>query len=361
MTRIPAELVAGYEGSLDGAAHSLLGLRALMAELADQGVSADQALRGTGIDPCQMDDPALLISPNQKIAIFGNAGRLAKRPDLGLRAGARQRLSDFGVFGYALASSATFGDALALGMKHLRLAGPVLEKRFCLVGDTALFEGRDVLALGPVLPLATEFWFSSILKLITCVIETSFPSRRLLLPYPRPAHAAAYERMFGCPAQFDAGVVQWQFDAAVLQAPCPEANPITAGLCTQFCERILDSLPHESALARSVRNACLGSRGKFPSAREMAERLGLSVRTLHRRLTEEGQHYQGIVDEVRSALAIEFLRNTTLSVEEIACRVGFTESSNFRKAFRRWTGRSPACFRAPQGKAVAAAARAGAH
>jgi AraC-like DNA-binding protein len=361
MTRISAELVGSYKDGRDVAAHSLLGLRALMAELADQGVGADAALRGTGIAPGQMDDPALRISPNQKIALFGNAGRLAQRPDLGLRAGARQRLSDFGVFGYALASSASFGEALALGMKHLKLAGPVLEKRFRLSGDTALFEGRDVLALGPVLPLATEFWLSSILKLISCVIETPFPSRRLLLPYARPAHAAAYERMFGCPAQFDAGVLQWQFDAAVLQAPCPEANPITAALCSQFCERLLDSLPQESALARSVRNACLGSRGNFPSAREMAGRLGLSVRTLHRRLTEEGQHYQGIVDEVRSALAIEFLRNTTLSVEEVACRVGFTESSNFRKAFRRWTGQSPARFRAPQGQAPAAAARAPTH
>lgn len=164
--------------------------------------------------------------------------------------------------------------------------------------------------------------------------------------------------MFGCPARFEAGVLQWHFDAAVLQAPCPEANPITAGLCAQFCERLLDSLPHETALARSVRDACLGSRGSFPSARDVAARLGLSVRTLHPRLTEEGQHYQGIVDQVRSALAIELLGNTTLSVEEVASRVGFAESSNFRKAFRRWTGQSPVRFRAPEGQPRAAAAPA---
>lgn len=139
------------------------------------------------------------------------------------------------------------------------------------------------------------------------------------------------------------------------------ASGTTAGLCAQFCERLLDSLPHETALARSVCDACLGSRGIFPSARDMAARLGLSLRTLHRRLTEEGQHYQGIVDEVRSALAIELLRNTTLSVEEVASRVGFTDRSNFRKAFRRWTGQSPARFRAPQGHARAAAAPARAH
>ena len=79
---------------------------------------------------------------------------------------------------------------------------------------------------------------------------------------------------------------------------------------------------------------------------EMAARLGLSVRTLHRRLAEQGQQYQRIVDEVRRSLAIEFLENTSLSVEEIAGRVGFSEASNFRKAFRKWTGRPPTHFRA---------------
>ena len=99
-------------------------------------------------------------------------------------------------------------------------------------------------------------------------------------------------------------------------------------------------------MARSIRTACLNSRGEFPNADEMASRLGLSVRTLHRRLAEQGQHYQRIVDDVRRTLAIEFLQKTSLPVEEIAGRVGFSEASNFRKAFRKWTGHAPAHFRA---------------
>ena len=178
------------------------------------------------------------------------------------------------------------------------------------------------------------------------VLEAPMPSRRLLLPYARPAHAPAYERMFGCPVEFDAGVMEWHFDAAVLRVPCPNANPITAGICAQFCERMFDSLPDETDLSRSIRTACLNSRGEFPNADEMASRLGLSVRTLHRRLAEQGQHYQRIVDDVRRTLAIEFLQKTSLPVEEIAGRVGFSEASNFRKAFRKWTGHAPAHFRA---------------
>ncbi|HMO45999.1 MAG TPA: AraC family transcriptional regulator [Rubrivivax sp.] len=326
------------------AAHNMLGLGALVAEMFDQGIAAEALLQGTGLEPRQLDDPQARITQQQKLTIFRNAKRLTSVPEVGLRAGARQRLSDFGVYGYALVSSRTFGEAVLLGIKHVHLAGPVLDKRFRIDGDSAVFEAHGMREVGDVLPLASEFWFASILRLTHCVLEAPLPSRRLLLPYPRPGHASACERMFGCAVDFDADVMEWHFDAAVLRVPCPSANPITAGLCAQFCERMLDSLPEESELLRRIRTACLNSRGEFPNADEMAARLGLSVRTLHRRLAEQGQPYQHLVDDVRRSLAIEFLQNTSLSVEEIAGRVGFSEASNFRKAFRKWTGHAPAHF-----------------
>ena len=190
--------------------------------------------------------------------------------------------------------------------------------------------------------------------------EAPLPSRLLLLPYRRPVHAAAYERLFGCPVRFDAGVMEWHFDASVLGEPCPNANPITADLCTRFCERMLEHLPGDSDLSRTIRTACLNRRGDCPNAVDMAARLGLSERTLHRRLAQEGKRYQEIIDDVRRSLAEEFLRNTSLSIEEVAARVGFSEAANFRRAFRKWTGHAPGSYRvaAPDSEA---AAGSGAH
>lgn len=325
--------------------HSMLGMGALLAELRDQGIAADAVLKGTGLTERQFADPQGRMSHTQKIAIYRNAQRLSNTPELGLRAGGRQRLSDFSVYGYALVSSPTFADAVALGVRHIKLAGPVLEKRFRVEGDTAIFEGLDVLALGELLPLVSEYWFASVHKLITCVLEAPLPSRLLMLPYARPAHAAAYERVFGCPVRFEAGRMEWHFDAAVLGVSLPNANPITAEMCAQMCERLLHGLPDESDLERSIRTACFNSCGDFPTLDQMATRLGLSARTLQRRLTELGRHYQEIVDEVRTSLAIEFLTQTTLSVDEVSQRVGFSEASNFRKAFRKWTGKAPSEYR----------------
>ncbi|XHS79947.1 AraC family transcriptional regulator [Burkholderiaceae bacterium UC74_6] len=348
---VPAPLIAQEAAATGSAVHTMLGLGALVAEMQEQGISPPALLLGTGLEPEQLEDVGARISTEQKVRLLRNAMRLSSQPDVGLRAGMRQRLSDFGVWGYALVSSRNFGDAVMLGVKHVRLAGPVLEKRFRIEGGSAIFEAHDVMNLGDVLPLATEFWFASIHKLGTCILEAPIPSRKLLLPYKRPAHAAAYEQLFNCTVLFDQPVMEWHFDAAVLGQPCPNANPITTGLCERFCERLLDPLlngpnGNGSELSRQIRTACLNGRGDFPSAEVMAGRLGLSVRTLHRRLAAEGLQYQRILDEVRHSLAVEFLRGTSLSVEQVAARVGFSDASNFRKAFRKWTGSTPADFRA---------------
>ncbi|WP_431120867.1 AraC family transcriptional regulator [Variovorax paradoxus] len=339
------ELVGSYGMELEAPVHSVLGLGALLAEMAGQGVSAEVVLGGSGLEARQLVDPEVRMSHRQKITIFRNAQRMAGLPDVGLRAGARQRLSDFGVYGYALTSSAAFGDAVMLGMKYLKLAGPVVHKRFRLLGDTALLEGVDVLSLGSVLPLATEFWLASMLQLATNILAAPFPSQCLRLPYPRPVHAAAYERMFGCPVHFGAPLIEWEFDAAVLRMACPGANPATARLCASFCDQIMRTQPEGGGLADQIRAVCLSNQGRMSNADAVARLLGLSVRTMHRRLAEDGLGFQAIADEVRQAIAASLLRNSPLSIDEIAERVGFSEAANFRKAFRRWTGLSPTQYR----------------
>jgi len=199
--------------------------------------------------------------------------------------------------------------------------------------------------LGPLLPLVTEFWFSSTQALISRVLEGLFEARRLLLPYPGPAHAKRYEEVLRCPVEFDAGVMQWQFDAALMTLPLPNANPITADACADFCARMLEAIGGEHGLFKSIKLACLNSAGGFPRVEDMAERLHLSPRTLHRRLADAGTGYQDILDGIRKRLAVEFLERTGLSIDQIAERSGFSDVCNFRKAFKKWTGQSPAYYR----------------
>jgi len=335
-----------YRSNVDLPNHSLQGLARLFEELEKQGVRAEETLAGTGIAKRDLCDPELQISDRQRIRIFGNVHAMSKDPLIGLKVGMRQRLSDFGIYGYAVSSSATFGKAIEFGIKHIRLAGPVLEKNFRVEGSVAIFEGHDVLTLSSLLPLVTEFWFASMQALIEKVLEKPFRAERLLLPYPAPAYASYYREIFRCPVEFEAGKMQWIFDASLLSHPLPNANIITADMCAKFCQRLIESLPEsESKLVQAVRLTLLHNRGNFPSAELMANRQHMSVRTLHRRLASANTSYQEILDEVRHRLAKEYLRDTKMSIEEIADRTGFADASNFRKAYRKWTGLSPREFR----------------
>ena len=103
--------------------------------------------------------------------------------------------------------------------------------------------------------------------------------------------------------------------------------------------------PGESDLVRKIRITCLNSPKRFPAAGEIVQELGLSLRTLHRHLADEGLSYQLIVDGMRQAVATELLENTHLGIKQVAERVGFADATSFRKAFRKWTGRAPSDFR----------------
>jgi AraC-like DNA-binding protein len=337
----------------DAPVQSLFGLSAIAAELAAQGVSVQDLFARTGIHPWQLEDPRVRMSHRQRLAIYRNARTLAKRSEVALLAGARQRLSDYGIYGYAMVSSATFGQALLLSLEHVTMAGPAVKQiSFSIESGTAILRSHGVESLGDLLPFAAEFWRSSMTSLFSHVLEAPFPTKRMIFTFPPPPHWRLYERMFNCPIEFGRDAMEWHFDAAVLDQPCPNANPITTQVCQQFCDRVLTEASGDTDLARQIRSACLNSSQQFPSAAQMAEKIGLSLRTLHRRLADSGLSYQGIIDDFRRSVATEFLENTQLQIDQVAERVGFADATSFRKAFKKWTGRSPSYYRRAIGDEV---------
>jgi AraC-like DNA-binding protein len=338
--------VSSLSADLDAPIQSLLGLTALAAELAAQGVSVKALFARTGVQPWQLEDPQARISHRQRLTIYRNARALSKRPDIGLLAGARQRISDYGIFGYAMVSSSTFGEALTFSLDHITMAGPAVAQISLSIEDrSAVLRSHGIQSLGDLLPFIAEFWRSSMTALFSKVLESPFPSTRMIFPFRAPAHWRNYERMFNCPIEFGADSMEWHFNASLLKHACPNANPITAQVCQKFCDLVMAEQPGEADLVRQIRVACLNSPKRFPSANEIAPQLGLSLRTLHRRLAKGGLSYQSVLDDMRRTVATEFLENTHLLIDQVAERVGFADATSFRKAFRKWTGHSPTHYR----------------
>ncbi|WP_375176465.1 AraC family transcriptional regulator [Marinobacter mobilis] len=334
-----------YGRDLQVRQYSTLGLSALVKELDAQGVDPARLLTGTDLSLATINDPNTRISHQQKVQIFRNMQQSMVKPDSALLAGQHQRISDFGIYGYAVLSSRTFGEAVDFGVRHVRLLGPVFEKSFHLEGDEGVFTGLQMMPLGDLLPMATEFWLTSIQKLAYWILEDNLPSKSLHLPYPAPEYWQRYEEVFGCPVTFSSDIMEWRFEASILAESCPNANPITASITADLCDQLMASLPTDSKLVEQIRKVCLSQRGKFPSAEDLAQQVGMSTRTLHRQLATENRSYQAVVDEIRCTLAKQFLDQPDLPVEEVAAQVGFSEAANFRKAFKRWTGLTPSEYR----------------
>src|SRR5215469_779733 len=268
----PFEVVTPVLGDPDAPTQNVVGLVALAAELAAEGISVRDLFARTGIDAAQLEDAHARISHRQRLAIYRNAMRLAKRSDVGLLAGARQRISDYGIYGYAMVSSPTFGDALNFSLDHVTMAGPAVRQISFRIesGTTAILRSHGLDTLGELLPFAAEFWRSSMTVLFSRVLELPFPSKRMIFPYPPPIHWRNYERLFNCPIDFNADRMEWHFDAKVLDLSCPNANPITAEICQQVCDTVLTKHPGESDLVRRIRAACLNSPNRFPPASDIA-------------------------------------------------------------------------------------------
>jgi AraC-like DNA-binding protein len=151
--------------------------------------------------------------------------------------------------------------------------------------------------------------------------------------------------MFGVMPAFGQDVNAVHFERAWLDAPLPQANERTAQLCEAQCRDLLDRRRARTGWSARVRDELLRQPSAAPSMESVAERLHMTVRTLHRKLADEQTSFRALLDEVRGSLAEELLASPGLSVKEIAERLGYAEPSSFIHAFKRWKGVPPRAFR----------------
>lgn len=316
------------------------GLKALVEELASQSIEERQLLKASGLRSL-----AGSLTQAQLFAVMKGAQAIARDPLTALKAGTRQRIHHFGVYGFALATSPTFGETFTFFREHAALAGAVLRITYRREGRRGIILSHNPQSLGRTLPFVAEFWRSSMTALAREILGVPFPSLLMRFPYPRPRQAQAYRETFGCPVEFDSDAMEWHFEASVLERPCPSASSLTAHVCQEFCERVIVSDTDGSALQREIRGLVLAHSRRRVTADEAAASLGLSKRTLLRRLGAEKTSFQQLIDQTRAAIACEYLENTELPVSEISERCGYGDEANFRKAFTRWRGRTPAAWR----------------
>lgn len=317
-------------------------LAALVEVLAEQGIAPEASLRGSGIDPTQIYDASVLTSVRQYAIVCRNAVSLSCEPDTAFRVGARLHLSAYGMYGYALMSCLSLRDFFRLGVKYHHLATPALSIDWKENSDTVVWLFPDALISSPSRELKEfliEQQFSAHVTHIRDVAGPDCSPIEARFSYPAPAHADRYPQHLDCPCHFDREQCELVYDAAILNRKPQLAHNITATLLQETCDRLIGQAKASVGASGEVYQIIMSTPGILPSMETVARAMNMTSRTLRRRLLAEKTSFVAILDDVRCSLALEYLKTTKMSAEDIATLLGFNDSAAFRRALKRWTGK----------------------
>lgn len=347
------------DAAIDACIHAPYKIAMLVRAAQEEGLRSEDVLAGTGLRAADMDDPDTRTSTRQFVLACRNAIELGASPELPFRMGSQVRLSSYGLYGYAMLTSATVREAFQFAVRYHRLTTPTWRMSMHEEGGESVWRFRDLLGLAlddPLYRFLYELQLSAHKSLGKDFFVDPPPTTLSQVRYARPAHAELYEKWLGHPVDFDRSENEFRFSAAMLSTPMPLHHPLTAAMVRDMCDRLLEESRSASGVGRQVYELLTEQPGRFLGMTEVARTLNTSPRTLRRHLAAEGTSYQVILDDVRCRLAKHYLLDTQMTSDDIASALGFSDAANFRHAFNKWTKHSPGEFRRKMLSAAAAPA-----
>ena len=316
----------------------LSGLRAM-------GADVDAICRRVDLSLSELQDPDARIAFELGIQLSLESAQAVRDPAFGLHLAERYTPGLFGLLDYLAHSSRTLGDAIKHLCRYNRLLQDAAETLLEMEGSRVVIWQR---LLGTVWlpPGVVENSMANLVVIGRTLTGASLVPIEVLFRHPAPDYAAEHERIFQTSVRFEA-----ERDAVVLRAedlelPVTKSDPGLCSILDRHAQSLLESQPRVARFSARVRKLCAGMvKDGTPTAERIARELRMSERTLRRRLNKEGTTFEELVDELRRVLTEHYLDFPDMSLEQIALMVGYSESSAFRRAFRRWYGTSPADYR----------------
>jgi AraC-like DNA-binding protein len=309
-----------------------------------RGCDLDALLADTSLDQGGIADIGARVSDRDFSQVVANAMRLTRDPALGLALGLRLNLSAHAVLGQAFMTCRDLGQVIELFLKYYHLLAPALHIDYEVVGERCIL---TTVASPADIPLefSHELICAAMLNTLRGLLNRDKLTLHIEAPYPEPAYSERYYELLGDNVQFNCVQGRISFDRSLLDAPLPSSNPALRTLYENECARLLADLEEEDSIAERTLRLLRKLEGQYPQMPQTAKMLNLSPRTYRRRLESENESYQGLLDQVRAEHATRYLQNTRLPLSTIAYMVGFNDPSNFRRAYSKWTGRSPRSVR----------------
>ena len=302
-------------------------------------------LIGIGLDEQTLSDPDGRVPVSMAAAFFARALDHTGDTNLGLHLAENAELSSFDVHFYAMASSPTLGAAYERLSRYQRLIHETSRVELEIGAKQATLRHR--LAGGNAAPRHTaEFLLAAWVRAGRIMTGLDWTPDEVRFAHPAPQDVREHERIFRAPVGFGMGQNALVLSAPLLQMPCIGADSGLAAVLDRYAVDRLEKAPRTNSAADRIRTLIRDElRGGNPTAPRIATRLKMSVRTLNRLLAAEDTSFRDLLDALRHELAVELLAGDEASIAEVGFLLGFAELSSFHRAFRRWTGRTPAEFR----------------
>jgi len=322
-------------------------LNFISAILAKNGVSLSSLLKDTEIEPHELNDREYKIQKEQIITFYRNILAL-QIPGINLVLGDSIKPNDYGLYGCTLLCCKGLKAALEFSIRYHNL----VTKTVCMtlnVGektDLSYFRFEDLLLAHDLIEFNIELQCAIVLSLVReCLDNKNFTFDELRFSFDKPKHYKLYQEHFNCPISYGNPYNEFVLNNDKLLLKTPRSNPFAMPLLLDQCDMVLNSISTKNEFLITINQWVAANMHKDINSEELASYLCMAPRTLRRKLAEQGTSFRDIVKVLRCEAAKKLLHETHLTVEDIAYSIGFNDTSNFRAAFKKWTGQTPASFR----------------
>jgi len=279
-----------------------------------------------------------------------NAYQHLNKPHLGLQLGMELGVTTHGMLGVAALSSLTYGGSLNLTARYFKCRFPVFECLYKESNESISLELHENVATGRVKLFLIESIFSSLKEVSKLLIGDACEQIHFEFDFPEPEYLDEYQKTLGDNIHFNRPGNRMLVPKSIEGISLKMAEPLTKKLAESSCRKVLVYFPQQAEYSNKIRSFFKIHEQNilefsFLSMERISEKLNMSPRTLRRRLKQEGTSFQELIDERREKLAIRYLKETELSITQIASRLDFNDAGYFSRSFKRRIGVSPKKYR----------------
>ncbi len=322
----------------------------MLRYLERRGHAASDVCREAGIDPAVMTRPHDRVPDSRMAALWDVAVTRTRDPQVAVHMTEEYHPAALDIFGYIVLTCRTVGDTLSCLVRYAGVMNDSLQVALVHDGPNAIVSLEFVDAhRRPVQQahhrhIVDSMWVGIARQLRSMSIEPIVP---LEVRFRHDTtHEAEYRRALGAPAVFGARENLFILASSDLAKTLPSSNPALFTVFERHADAVLAGLASQGSITRRVSQVVAQRlKGRVPPIGEVASELAMSARNLQRALQAEDRTYRQVLDEVRCALAREYLADEANSVGQVAFLLGFSEAAAFHRAFRKWTGTTPAATR----------------